>query len=168
MELPPCCVPTPNTVTLSSNSSDTYTSTIQSSPSSTNAAILPHPHLQTSYPPSAHSVSSPSASSPLSLAPGCPSMPPASSPPDSIRVLQWNAGGLRVRSTELLHFLLSYPVDLICIQESNFSSSSSFRILGFSTLRSDHTHSWSGILSLDAMHASSGVVIFIRQRLILL
>ena len=29
----------------------------------------------------------------------------------SLRVLQWNAGGLRPRRTELLHFLSSHPVD---------------------------------------------------------
>ena len=39
--------------------------------------------------------------------------------PDSLRILQWNAGGLRARSTELLHFLSSHSVDLICIQESS-------------------------------------------------
>ena len=93
-------------------------------------------------------------------------MPPAFSlPPDSLRVLQWNAGSLRARSTELLHFLSSHSVDLICIQESNLNSSSSFRIPGFSALRSDCTHSRSGILSLDATHASGGVVIFVRQGL---
>ena len=44
---PPCC----NTVTPpSSDSSDTYTSTVKSGPSSANAALLPHPRLQTSYP----------------------------------------------------------------------------------------------------------------------
>ena len=86
-------------------------------------------------------------------------------PPDSLRILQWNAGGLRARSTELLHFLSSHPVDLICIQESNLNSSSSFRILGFSALRSDRTHSRSGILSSDTTHASGGVVIFVRQGL---
>ena len=80
-------------------------------------------------------------------------------------VLQWNAGGLRARSTELLHFLSSHSVDLICIQESNLNSSSSFRIPGFSVLRSDRTHSRSGILSSDATHASGGVVIFVRQGL---
>ena len=67
-------------------------------------------------------------------------------------------------NTELLHFLSSHPVDLICIQESNLNSSSSFRIPGFSALRSDRTHSRSGILSPDAMHAS-GSVIFVRQGL---
>ena len=43
---------------------------------------------------------------------------------DSLRVLQWNAGGLRSRSTELLHFISSHPVDLICIQKSNLNLSS--------------------------------------------
>ena len=131
-----------------------------------NAALLPHPRLQTSYPPSAHLISPSSALPPPSLAPGYTSAPPASSPPpDSLRVLQWNAGGLRARSTELLHFLSSHLVDLICIQESNLKSSSSFRISGFSVLRSDRTHSRSGILSSDALHASGGVVIFVRQGL---
>ena len=125
------CFPCHNTVTPSSDSSDTYTSTVESGPPSTDAELTCHPCLQTSYPPSAHSISPSFAPSPPSLAPGRPSMPPASSPPpDSLRVLQWNAGGLRARSTELLHFFSSHPVDLICIQESNLNSSSSFRIPG--------------------------------------
>ena len=133
---------------------------------SANAALLPHPRLQTSYPPSAHLISPSPALPPPPLAPGYTSAPPASSPPpDSPRVLQWNAGGLRARSTELLHFLSSHPVDLICIQESNLNSSSCFRIPGFSVLRSHRTHSRSGILSSDASHASGGVVIFVRQGL---
>ena len=127
---------------------------------------MPHPRLQTSYPPSAHLISPSPALPPPSLAPGYTSAPPASSPPpDSLRVFQWNAGGVRARSTELLHFFSSHPVNLICIQESNLNSSSSFRIPGFSVLRSDCTHSRSGILSSDASHASGGVVIFVRQGL---
>ena len=160
---PPCC----NTVTPpSSDSSDTYTSTVQSGPPSTDAALSCHPRLQTSYPPSAHSISPSSAPSPPSLAPGHFSMPPASSPPpDSLRVLQWNAGGLQARSTELLHFLSSHPVDLICIQESNLNSSSSFQIPRFSVLRSDRTHSRSDILSPDTTHASGSIIILVRQGL---
>ena len=80
-----------------------------------------------------------------------------------LTVLQQIAGGLRARSTELLHFLLSHPIGLICIQESNLNSSSSFRIPGFSALRSDSTHSRFGILSPDATHANGGVIIFVRQ-----
>ena len=103
---------------------------------------------------------------PPSLAPGCLSAPPVSFPlHDSLRVLQWNAGGLQARSTELFHFLSSHPVDLICIQESNLNSSFSFRIPGFSVLHSDRTYSRSGILSSDTTHASGGVVIFVRQGL---
>ena len=160
------CFPCRNTVTTSSDSSDTYISTVESGPPSTDAALTRHPRLHTSYPPSAHFISPSSAPSPPSLAPGRPSTPPASSPPhDSIRVLQWNAEGLRARSTELFYFLSSYSVDLICIQESNLNSSSSFRIPGFSALRFDRTHSRSGILSSDATQASGGVVIFVRQGL---
>ena len=160
------CFPCRNTVTLSSDSSDTYTSTVQSGPHSTDAALTRHPRLHTSYPPSAHTISPSSAPSPPSLAPGRPSMPPVSSPPsDSLRVFRWNARGLRSRTPELLYFLSSHPVDLICIQKSNLNSSFSFRIPGFSALRSDRTHSRSGILSPDATHASSDVVIFVRQGL---
>ena len=160
------CLPCRNTVTPSSDSSDTYTSTVQSSFSSTDAALSRHPRLQTSYSPSAHSIFPFFAPSLPSLAPGRPCTPPAfSPPPDSLRVLQWNARGLRARNTELLHFLSSHPVDLICIQESILNSSSSLRIPIFSALRSDRTHSRSDIPSRDARHASGGVVIFVRQSL---
>ena len=152
---PPCRI----TVTPSSDPSNMYTSTVQSSLASADAALSPHPCLQTSYPPSAHYISSPSAPTPLSLAHGFSLAPPASTPPpDSLRVLQ-------ARSTELLYFLSSHPVDLICIQESNLNSSSTFRIPGFSALHSDRTHSWSGILSSDTTHARSGIVIFVMQGL---
>ena len=77
LELPPCQI----TVTPSLDSSDMYTSTVQSSPASANAALSPHPHLQASYPPSAHSIYSPSAPPQPSLAPGYNSAPPASTPP---------------------------------------------------------------------------------------
>ena len=116
------------------------------------------PHLHTIY-----LLPLPSHHRPLLLAFLLRLLPPL--PPDSLRVLQWNAGGLRARSTKLLHFLSSHPVDLICIQESNLNSFSSFWIPGFSALRSDRTHSRSGILSSDTTHASGGVVIFVRQGL---
>ena len=63
LELPPCRI----TVTPSSDSSDTYTSTVQSSPAPANAALSPHPRLQTSYPPSAHYISSPAAPPPTTV-----------------------------------------------------------------------------------------------------
>ena len=138
---PPCRI----TVTPSSDSADMYTSTVQSGPPLLMQRSCPTlvskpliPHLPILYL--------------LPLPPPPPSLAPASTPSDSLRVLQSNAGGLQARSTELLHFLSSHPVDLICIQKSNLNSSSSFRIPGFSALRSDRTHSRSGILSPDATH----------------
>ena len=53
----------------------------------------------------------------------------------------------------------------MCIEQSNLNSSSSFWIPGFFSLRSDHIHSRSGILSRDSIHASSGIIIFVRQGL---
>ena len=85
--------------------------------------------------------------------------------PNSLRVLQWNAGGLCARSTKLLHFISSHSVDLIYIQDSNLNLSSSFQIPGFSALRSDRTHSRSGIFSTDVADASGGVIIFVKQSL---
>ena len=120
---PSCCVPTfvgdptpTSTVTSSSNSSGWYTSTAQSGPlllmqySHPTLAFKPlilfpptlyllpmHPH---------HRLTLLAVSLYLLL------FLPL---PDSFRVLQWNAGGLRARSTELLHFILSHPFDLVCI-----------------------------------------------------
>ena len=84
---------------------------------------------------------------------------------NSLRVLQRNAGGLRARSTKLLHFISSHPVDLIFIQEPNLNLSSSFRIPGFSALQSHGTHSRSGIFSTDGADASGGVIVFVKQGL---
>ena len=85
--------------------------------------------------------------------------------PNSLRVLQWNARGLRARRNKLIHFISSHPVDLIYIQESNFNLSSSFRIPGFYALGSHGTHSRSGIFSSDVADASGGVIIFVKQGL---
>ena len=85
--------------------------------------------------------------------------------PNSIRIFQWNAGGLQARRTKLQHFISSYPVNLICIQESNLSLSFSFQFPGFSALRSDGTHTRSGIFSTDVTDASGRVIIFVRQGL---
>ena len=132
LELPPCR----STVTPSSDSSDMYISTVQSDPASANAARPLHPRLQTSYPPSAHYISLSSAPTSPSLAPGCPSAPPASTPPltlsgFSIEVLEvFEPGALNYftfscpilsissasRNPILTHLLLSGFLDsLLCV-----------------------------------------------------
>ena len=122
LELPPCH----NTVTPFSDSSNMYTSTVQSGPPQlmlyfrltlVSKPLIPQLPFLYLFPLLPHHR-------PLLLAILLRLLPPL--PPDSLRVLQWNAGVLRARSTEQLHFLSSHPVDLICIQESNLNSSSSF------------------------------------------
>ena len=129
--------------------------------------MLPsHPRLQTSYRPSAHLVSSPSALLSLCHVSDCfPKSPASSFFPPSFRVLQWNAGDLQARSAKLLHFISLYYVDLISTQKSNLNSSSSYRITKYSPLRSDRTHWRSGIFSPDDPHASGSVIILVRQSL---
>ena len=73
--------------------------------------------------------------------------------------------GLQARSTKLLHFISSHPVDLIYIQESYLNLSSLFQIPGFSALQSHGTHSRFGIFSTDVADASGGVIIFVKQGL---
>ena len=170
---PPCCTPaffgdaTPtSTVTSSSESSSWYTSTAQSGPSGP-LLLMQHSHPTLAFKPLIlfqptlyllalhphHRLILLAVS--LYLLLPLPFL-------NSLRVLQWNAGGFVARSTEVQHFISSHLVSLICIQESNLTLSSSFRIPGFSALRSDGTHSQSRIFSTDAIDASGGVIIFVR------
>ena len=152
------CLPCRNTVTLSSDSSDMYTSTVQSGPSSANAALLPHPCLQTSYSPSAHFISSPFAPSPLSLAPGCPS---ASSPSPTLS--GFFNGMLEVFKPGALNYFTFFRPILSTLSASRNPILTHLPLSRF--LDSDRTHSRSGILSPNATHASGGIVIFVRQGL---
>ena len=170
---PPCCTPaffgdaTPtSTVTSSSDTSSWYTPTAQSGP----LLLMQHLHPTLAFkplipfPPTLYLLPPHPNHRLMFLAVSLYLLLPLPLT-YSLRVLQWNAGGLRARSTKLLHFISSHPVDLICIQESNLNLSSSFRISGFSALRSDGTHSRSGIFSTDVTDASGGVIIFVRQGL---
>ena len=169
---PPRCVPaffgdpTPtSTVPFSSDSSSWYTSTAQPGPSGP-LLLMQHSHPTLAFKPS---ILFPPTLYCLPLHPHHRLMLLAVSLYlllplpflNSLRVLQWNAGGLLTRSTELQHFISPYPVSLICIQESNLNLSSSFQVPGFSALRSDGTHSRSGIFSTDVTDASDGVIIFV-------
>ena len=161
--------PTPtSTVTSSSDSSSLYTSTSQSGPCGL-LLLMQHSHPTLAFKPSI-------LFRPLCIVSLCTLITASCSwllavslylllpLPflNSLRVLQWNAGGLPPRSTELQHFISSHPVSLICIQESNLNLSSSFRVPGFSARQSDGTHSRSGIFSTDVTDASDGDIIFVR------
>ena len=170
---PPCCVPaffrdqTPtSTVTSSSDSSSWYTPTAQSGPSGP-LLLMQHSHPTPAFKPS---ILFPPTFYRLPLHPHHRLMLLAVSLYlllplpflNSLSVLQWNAGGLLARCSKLQHFISSYPVSLICIQECNLNLSSSFWVPGFSALRSDGTHPRSSIFSADVIDASEGVIIFVR------
>ena len=153
------CFPCRNTVTPSSDSSDMYTSTVQSAP----PLLMLHSRVTlVSKPPILllpilYLLSSAPHHRPLLLAVLLRLLPP---------LFPLTLSGLFNGILEVSVLgALNYFTFSHLIQESNLNSSFSFWIPGFSALRSDRTHSRSGILSPDATHASGGVVIFIRQGL---
>ena len=156
--------PTPtNTVFSSLTSSSLYTSTVQPGPSGFLCQCsVPSPPSSSNYLPFFRPLCiSCFCTLPTPHDSGCFSVPPdPSSSPDSLRDLQWNAGGLRARCAELLHFISLHPVNLIWIHESNLNLSYSFWIPRLSALQSHCAHSWYGILSPNNPHASGGVIIF--------
>ena len=64
---------------------------------------------------------------------------PSSPSRNSLRILQWNANGIRPRRTKLIQFLSHNQYDLIFIQESHLSSDSTFRILGYKTVQKNRS-----------------------------
>ena len=63
---------------------------------------------------------------------------------------------------KLLHFISLHSVNLICFQKFNLNPSSSFRIAGYTAMRSNRTPSWSGIFSFDDPHASGDIITLVR------
>ena len=145
------------TVTPSSDSSDMYTSTVQSSLASANAALVSKPlipHLPIIY-------LLPLPLPPPSLAPGRPSVPPAFTHP--LTFSGFFNGMLQVFEPGALNYSTFFRPILLTLSAS--TNPILTPLSGFSALRSDRTHSRSGILFSVTTHASGGVVIFVRQGL---
>ena len=158
------CTPT-NSATSSSDSSSLYTFTVLlgSFDPPANAALPPYPRLQTSY------IFLPTWYL-LPVYPYHRLMMLAVSLYILLTLFLYSSGFfngmLEVSKPAALNYYTLFRLILfnfVFIQESNPNSSSSLRIPVFSALRSDRTHSRSGILSPDTMHASGGVIIFVRQ-----
>ena len=97
-----------------------------------------YPQLIYTYPPSASSIPSPQTQhtiSPLTQS----SFHPSSPSQNNLRIIQWNANGIRPRRTEFIQFLSQNQYDLIFIQESHLSSDSTFRIPGYKTLQKNRS-----------------------------
>ena len=55
----------------------------------------------------------------------------------ALKIVQWNAEGVRLKKTELQHFLKLKAIDVCCIQDTHLSSSHRFFIRGYEVFRQD-------------------------------
>ena len=55
----------------------------------------------------------------------------------ALKIVQWNAEGVRLKKTKLQHFLKLKAIDVYCIQETHLSSSHRFFIRGYEVFRQD-------------------------------
>ena len=68
-----------------------------------------------------------------------------SMPPQNLRILQWNAGGLSPsRRAELIAFLSNNQYDLFLLQETHLLATKKFPIPGYSTPRTNRTFARQG------------------------
>ena len=142
-----------------------YTSTVQSSPASANAALSPHPHLQNSYPPSAHSISSPSSPHhrPLLLAFLLRLLPPLL----PLTLSGFFNGMLEVFEPGALNYSTFFRPILLILSAFRSPILTDFPRSGFlDSLLCVLIAPTPGLaFSSDTTHASGGVVIFVRQGL---
>ena len=83
-----------------------------------------------------------------------------------LRILQWNAGGLSSSSrAELIAFLSGNHYDLILLQEIHLSSTKTFQIPDYYTLRTDRTFGRQGPVSSGTHNTGGGVLTLIHSDL---
>jgi len=99
---------------------------------------ITHPLCSQILPPIA---SQPDHSNPPPLATTNPTLDkPSSNHLKSLRILQWNSGGLSSsRRAALCSFLSTNRYDLVLLQETNLSGSRNFKVPGYSVFRADRT-----------------------------
>ena len=157
---------TPNPPPSLTNTHKTISSKINPHPkTTTNNPTYPpnHPQLIYTYPPSASSIPSPQTQhtiSPLTQS----SFHPSSPSRNNLRILQWNANGIRPRHTELIQFLSHNQYDLILIKESRLSSYSTFRIPGYKTLQKNRYMTRRGTTNSTG-NLGGGVLILVKNGL---
>ena len=149
-------------MTPSLDSSDMYTSTVQSSPASANAAISPHPRLQITYPhlPIIYLLPLIRYHHPLLLAFFLRLLPPL-----SLTLSGFFNGMQEDFEPGALNYSTFFRPILSTLSAFWNPILTHLPLSGFSALRSDRTHSRSGILPSDTTQARGGNVIFVRQGL---
>ena len=156
LELPPCR----NTVTPSLDSSDMYTSTVQSDP----LLLMLHSHPTLIFKPLIPHLPILYLLFLLLTIVSCSWLSfYASSPP--LTLSEFFNGMLAVLEPGALNYFICFrPFPSILFVSRN-PILTHLPLSGFSALHSDHTHFRSDILSPNATHASGSVVIFVRQSL---
>ena len=126
------------------------------------------PPLLNTYPLSAFTLPStpppPTSTQPTNNSPPHPQRTPH--PPQNLRILQWNAGGLSPsRRAELIAFLSNNQYDLILLQETHLSATKKFQVPEHSTLRTDRTFGRQGPVSSGDHNTGGGVLTLIHSDL---
>ena len=122
-----------------------------------------HSQIIFTYPPSASSLPSPQTQqtiSPLTQSSFHLSFPSR----NNLRILQWNANGIRPRLTELIQFLSLNQYDLIFVQELHLSSDSTFHI-PYKTLQKNRSMTRRGT-TVFAANLEGGVLMLVKNGLI--
>ena len=79
----------------------------------------------------------PQATGTTSVSPGVTREGQSNSTSHNLKVMQWNAEGVRLKKTELQNFLKEHDIDVCCIQETHLSSAHRFSIRGYEIFRQD-------------------------------
>ena len=97
-------------------------------------------------------------------------------PETSLKVVHWNAEGIRNKKPELQEFLRSNKVDVLCAQETHLSDNHRFFVRGYELFRNDRTSGHKGgvltlvrnnIPSVESSKSGNDSIEFISVKLIL-
>ena len=82
---------------------------------------------------------------------------------ERIRILQWNADGIRSKKSELAKVLQENYIDVALIQETKLTRKCKFEIQGYKTVRKDREEGRDGTQVTEQTHPGGGLAILVRH-----
>lgn len=73
-----------------------------------------------------------------------------------LKLLNWNANGIKMQQTVFTSFLVRHSIDIACVSETHLTHFDKIKIVGYNTYRTDR----------EARFASGGVAIFVKRNII--
>lgn len=70
-----------------------------------------------------------------------------------LKLLNWNANGIKSKKSTLLEFLSQHQIDIVCITETHLKATEKFKLNGYLIYRTDR----------NSTHSSGGVAIIIKK-----